>query len=401
MKKKTVMILLLSALCLLLGGCRESGKEAALRERAQDYVNEKYGEGFRTERGELLRRYPPRGIPHRSGDYLFSFSDGEGDFRVWYDVDEDRFLDDRQAEEINAAIRAQLLEPLREQLEPCKWETEACCFGVTDELLLRLEGSFFHTRYDGDAAAFCRAERPSPDFTGMSPALFTTEGGRAEYEARLGVFRETAEAYFSLPIHYATVGVERAGRKTLWISAVVYRREDYPPRFAGRDFLAELIMDEQGTRLYTPSWIEVVDGLFVTATDDHCEIELQPGDIRFEQAYSEEELKELLATVPASNGKYYTTVPATPAYSPVFSPRLRELLAQTGGGLDYAFRDERGTDTQRLRRISIDREKGDCYLSFVVQGGGNWFYENPYGTNGKLSACYFWDQKEPAPSPAP
>ena len=401
MKKKTVMVLLLSALCLLLGGCRESSREAALRERAQDYVNEKYGEGFRTERGEPLRRYPPRGIPHRSGDYLFSFSDGEGNFRVWYDVDEDRFLDDRQAEEINAAIRTQLLEPLREQLEPCEWETEACRFGVTDELLLRLEGSFFHARYDGDAAAFCREERPSPDFWGMSPVLFTTEGGRAEYETRLGVFRETAEAYFSLPIYYAIWGVEQAGRATWSISSVVYHPEDYPPRFAGSDFLAELIMDEQGARLYTPSWIEVTEGLFVTATDKNCDIELQPGDILFEPVYSAEELKALLETVPASDGKYYTTVPATAAYSPVFSPRLRELLAQTGGGLDYAFRDERGTDTQRLRRISIDREKGNCYLSFVVQGGGNWFYENPYGTNGKLSACYFWDQKEPAPSPAP
>ena len=49
MKKRAVNVLLLLAFCLLLGGCRESSKEAALRERAQDYVYEKYGEGFRTQ----------------------------------------------------------------------------------------------------------------------------------------------------------------------------------------------------------------------------------------------------------------------------------------------------------------------------------------------------------------
>ncbi len=393
MKKRAVNVLLLLAFCLLLGGCRESSKEAALRERAQDYVYEKYGEGFRTERGEQLRRHPPRGIPHRSGDYLFTFSDGERDFRVWYDADEDRFLDDRQAEEINAAIRAQLLEPLRERLEPCEWETEACRFGVTDELLLQLEGSFFHARYDGDAAAFCREERPSPDFWGMRPVLLTPEGERAEYEARLAAFRETAQEYFSLPIYYAAVGVEAAGRRTFRITAFVYR-EDYPPRFAGSDFLAELIMDEQGARLYTPSWIKVTEGLFVTATDKNCDIELQPGDILFEPVYSAEELKALLETVPASDGKYYTTVPATAAYSPVFSPRLRSLLAETGGKLRVDFRDERGTDTRRLREISIDREKNRCYIWFVVKGDVTNLYENSYEADGNSISYYFWDQIE-------
>lgn len=118
MKKRAAIVLLLAALCLLLGGCREPRREAALRERAQDYVYEKYGEGFRTERSVHLVQYPRRGIPRKEKDWLFLFSDGERDFRVWYNADEDRFLDDRQAEEINAAIRAQLLEPLRERLEP-------------------------------------------------------------------------------------------------------------------------------------------------------------------------------------------------------------------------------------------------------------------------------------------
>lgn len=400
MKKSVVMAFLLAALCLLLGGCRESRKETALRERVQDYVNEKYGEGIRTEQGERLRRHPQRGIPHRSGDYLFTFSDGERAFRVWYDAEEDRFLDDRQADEINAAIRTQLLTPLRERLKPCEWEIENCRFGVTDELRLGLEGSFFHTYYDGDAAAFCREELPSPDFKGMRAVLFATEGGRAEYEARLGVYRETAEAYFSLPIYYAAIGVERTGRRTFSISAAVYRSEDYPPRYAGTDFLAELIMDEEGARLYTPSWIEVTDGLYITATSENCEIELQPGDIRFEQAYSAEELKALLKTLPASDGKHWSTVPSTPAYAPVFSPRLRSLLAETDGMLRVDFRDGRGTDTRRLREISIDTEKNSCYIWFIVKGSVTYVLENPHGTDGKAISYYFWDQKEAVPDKA-
>lgn len=401
MKKRAVNVLLLLAFCLLLGGCRESSKEAALRERAQDYVYEKYGEGFRTERSVYLVQYPRRGIPRKEKDWLFLFSDCERDFRVWYNADEDRFLDDRQAEEINAAIRAQLLEPLRERLEPCEWETEACRFGVTDELNLSLNyraesmiGSFFHTRYDGDAAAFCREERPAPAFGCLNAVLLTPEGERAEYEARLAAFRETAQEYFSLPIYYSSVGVEAAGRRTSRITAFVYRPEDYPPRFAGSDFLAELIMDEQGARLYTPSWIEVTEGLFVTATDKNCDIELQPGDILFEPVYSAEELKALLETVPASDGKYYTTVPATAAYSPVFSPRLRSLLAETGGKLRVDFRDERGTDTRRLREISIDREKNRCYIWFVVKGAVTNLYENSYEADGNSISYYFWDQIE-------
>ena len=159
-------------------------------------------------------------------------------------------------------------------------------------------------------------------------------------------------------------------------------------------------MDEQGARLYTPSWIEVTEGLFVTATDKNCDIELQPGDILFEPVYSAEELKALLETVPASDGKYYTTVPATAAYSPVFSPRLRSLLAETGGKLRVDFRDERGTDTRRLREISIDTEKNSCYIWFIVKGSVTYVLENPHGTDGKAISYYFWDQKEAVPDKA-
>lgn len=379
-------------LCLLLNGCRDR-REEALRESAQRYVYGKYGEGFQPEHGEPLRRHPQRGIPRRTNDYLFTFSDGGQDFRVWYDAEEDRFLDDRQAEAINTAIRTQLLVPLRERLEPCEWEIENCCFGVTDELRLGLEGSFFHAYFDGDAAAFCREELPSPDSIGMGAVLFTTEGGRAEYEARLGVYQETAEAYFSLPIYYAAVGVERSGRRSFSISAAVYRSEDYPPRYAGTDFLAELIMDEQGARLYTPSWIEVTDGLYFTATSENCEIELQPGDIRFEPVYTAEELKALLKTIPAQDGKYWSTVPSTPAYAPVFSPRLRSLLAEADGKLRVDFRDERGSETQRLRTIDIDTEKNSCYIWFIVKGAVVYVSENPWGADGNLISYYFWDQK--------
>lgn len=376
MKKRTgIVLLLLAALCLLLGGCQSRREEAELRDLAQKYVDEKYGEGFVPERGVRLILQPPRWIPRKAKDWLFPFSDGEQAFRVWYNAEEERFLDDGQAEEINAAICTQLLEPLRERLEPCEWETEACRFGVTDELRLRLDyrsewmnGSFFHARYDGDAAAFCREERPAPALGCLNAVLFTTEDGRAEYEARLAVFGETVQEYFSLPIYYASVGVEATGRRTLWITAAVYRTEDDPPRYAQTDFLAELELDGQGARLYTPSWIEVTEGLFVTATSKNCDIELQPGDILFEPAYSATELKALLETVPASDGKYYTTVPATAAYSPVFSQRLRSLLAETDGRLPVDFRDERGTDTRRLREISIDTEKGSCYIWFIVRG---------------------------------
>ena len=408
--KTLTVVLLLAAFCLLLGGCQSRREEAALRDLAQKYVDEKYGEGFLPEHGVRLVQYPQRGIPRKEKDWFFVFSDGMEDFRVWYNAEEERFLDDRQAEEINAAIRTLLLEPLRERLEPCIWETESCRFGVTDELGLSfnyraemMNGSFFHVRYDGDAAAFCREERPAPAYGCLNAVLFATEAGRAEYEARLEAFRETAQQYFSLPIYYSSVGVEASGRRTSRITVLVYRTEEYPPRYAGTDFLAELDLDGQGVRLYTPSWIEVTEGLFVTATSKNCDIELQPGDILFEPTYSAAELKALLETVPASDGEFYTTVPATDAYSPVFSQRLRKLLAETDGRLPVDFKDERGTDTQRLREISIYGEKESCYIRSIVRGGYFFLCENSVSADGNSADCsyYFWDQKTSSQDQSP
>ena len=58
------------------------------------------------------------------------------------------------------------------------------------------------------------------------------------------------------------------------------------------------------------------------------------------------------------------------------------------------FRDERGTDTRRLREISIDREKNRCYIWFVVKGAVTNLYENSYEADGNSISYYFWDQIE-------
>jgi hypothetical protein len=350
----------LLVLCAVLAGCTNSQDLDEIEARAAEYVQTKYGESFSLLSGSQLTQQVQRWVPHSSGDCLLVFRDGDGSFRVWYDAERDLFLDDRQAEEINARIREELLEPLRAQLMPCEWAVEDSAAGSVDDLLLNLDGCFFHTRYEGDIVAFCREEKPPLT---VELVLFTETEDRAEWEARLQLFADAFDEYFSLP-QYFWAG-ERLGYP---VYVKVHREAEWRahPRC---HFLAQLTIDAEGTQLYTPSWIELLTGIYVTAADDSRQIELLPGDLALERACSAEEFAGILADYPDSEGKPRELPICSDVYVIRFSDRLSEqlhgeplyVLIETDADAPY--------EDLSLYMITLNPEKKTSFTRFVTRPG--------------------------------
>ena len=390
MRKGRILLLLLLC-CFCLTSCHTHSTTATVVSQAEQYVADKYGDGFQVVESSYLTQYVQAWFPHESEDVCVVFSGNSNVFTVWYNTEDGVFYDNYQSDIIDEAIKTVILSDLYEAVSPCVPFEDECIFASVDDLNLSIKGSYYHTYFDGDILSFCNAEKPSlemKDFNGI--ILFGEDSDREDWESRLGIIQDVCSTYFSVPRHFS-----HGSRQDYVIRANVICREAYKDgRIARYDaategFIACLTIEQDRAEIYVPNWIEVTDGVFLTAAAERPDIVLKEGDILLEEAYSIEEFQNILDEYPVSAGSAHEAVPITPAYRVVFSDALLERLDNPG--LPVSIRADRDV-TAMYQCILDERDKtSSLWLVLYVEMND---YTVLYDSASEVNRFFYWAYKQ-------
>ena len=389
MKKpqKVLLIVLAVLICtVMLSACTRHDTVAD----AKDYVAEKYGDGYRVVHTSHPIQEVRRWFPHSSSDLCISFSGNSEKFTVWYDSERGEFYDDLQADEICAQISNVILAELSPKLGEYIPYEELCEFGSVNELMLSMEGSYFHERYDGDIYAFCEKEKPSLHLKEFGKIVLLSDGD--DWEDRLTAARDCFERYFS-PTPYYFGNRNYYDIRCYVVDKSAYEELAYIPSslFGWEGLIAALTIDiENGTSIYTPRWIEVLDGLYFTATEENCDIVFADGDLRFVEALSASELQELHKknhsfSNPDGSEDVYLTAPSSPVYELTASD---ELLARYGKSSIIVY-IKAGDESQRPLCSSFNPEENDSHIHPLLYASSNTSQSVSLNGSGQYE-FYYW-----------
>lgn len=257
---------------VLLSGC---GKEAAHYEKVEKnavrYYEKKYGVKTKVEKSYKAGNSGLFGFIGVK-DRAYEMSDGTNIY--WCDSEE-YYADDRQAEEISAALREEIMEPSLKELGEDRVVSEYT-FNRTG--MESFDKVVFTQYYDGDIIAFAGKEEihvrdfsvliSEDDFKGKAERFlnatmpfFQKTSGRItvvakEYEGPRDL--ETFRMAEGNPIARA-VGTVRFGEKISWIENV---------------------------------YVEVIPG--VSVSSDISDLVLEPGDVTFAEAGTAQDLQKML-----------------------------------------------------------------------------------------------------------
>lgn len=383
MKGKFWKMLLPAGIALAcLAGC---GKEKAhydeVERKAVEYYKDKYGDkvtvvnGFKAGNSALFGYI---GVDDRA----YEMSDGT---MVYWNDKEEYFADNRQAAEITAALRSQVVEPALEELDPGASVTMGYSFNRTG--MESFDECVFREYFDGDIEAF--AAREVITIRDLDAAVH-----ESAYPERIERFYNRLHEYMrGYPGYIGVYRDEYADEMPLDPNIFDMRGSVKVRAIAYLDLNDRL-------KWLDNTYVDVIDGVKIMC--DEVDISLEPGDVTFEDAGTGADLQKKL-----DDGYYAMPVDAkenekggysvrdqrhesrviladleSPVYRIKYSERLRELVGDGGGQSFYIMVDDpaRGTlwrylddDTYKFtvfKTAEYNLEKGgSCRLS-----EGCWFY---------------------------
>lgn len=268
--KDKISILFL-CLLFLLSSCKDNGKD--MQKKAKAYYEKKYdlkdvtlSDPFKAGNSGLFGYI---GVE----DLAFEVSDGSF---IYYDKEEDRFYDSKQAEQIEEDFETKLLpELLKEIRSPYVLKDSriaATRYESFDECV-------FHEYYDGDIRDYLAKERPS-----ISDFLLTVQA-QDDSKDQIASLYEKMASYFK---GGAEVRVVKEGSS--------YLLEENKEEYIGRDD-EDLIAEASlyfNDRMYwhEPHYVEAMEGVMISS--DMADFILEEGDIRLEEVKDGQSFQEIL-----------------------------------------------------------------------------------------------------------
>lgn len=341
---------------LSLSGCLSTEERTALsdfQKEAVQYYKDKYGEKPRIEKCNYIYDHASV-FPRRTDDIYAQCVNGE---YIIYDAVRDIIVDNRQSEETDRAIRAELNKEISE-IEKIIANSEIKIEEYSSSAYYsnRIEGNFYHAYFDGDIEEFiqdediqlyadmsliCQKEDAWQEVQKECQALIRNKF-RTHYKISLTVLNE--ECYEK---HGTYAGIEHEG---CW---------------------AEFRMDKESTEKFIQNYIKVVDGIYVTCNE--MDFVFEDGDVQMQETITEQELNNLIferydklpdKAAENANGSYnvhdktreqYSVVQSSsPIYQLVFSNRVREAFPDGTVAMYFMFKPEEAVC-----------EDGDCLVKYT------------------------------------
>ena len=271
------IILPVGILSLLLTGCNNEDKNhhEDVVKNAEAYYESKYGEKA------AINDYYAVGNSGTFGwnmlfadDYVFEMSDGT---KVYWDENGGYYADDKQADEIVAAIQDSIMAPALAELGDDAVVSEYT-FNRCD--LDTFKGIVFRNYFDGDIFAFAKAEN-------LEMRDFTVVISEEDFKGKVERFIADASPYFSKfggQIAVASASYEGdLDLDTICHNAVI---GDPIARADGYFSL------DEGVHWIENNYVEVVPSLNVMWS--YYDFVLQPGDVTLEQVGTAADLQKML-----------------------------------------------------------------------------------------------------------
>ena len=312
---------------MTLYGCMTKDEKVELEKITKvglEYAEEKYGEDY--EVVDSSYEYQESILwPTNTGDVSIELDNGT---KVIYLSTEKKFYDNFQADDILEAIEQEIWNPLLEQLEPYDFaDSGEIRLSVNDDLVNESEEGFFHEYYEGDIKAFMEKERPWFDVKAyewqseswVSTYLCLISETDKDWQDRASLINDISKKYFKEENYIFEIaaltpelfdrvreedGYIDIGQEGCWALGEVYE-------------------------LKKQNYIEVMDGIYVTSSEDG--FYLEEGDIVLKEAgysiteiqkavdaYTEAVLKE------SGDATKYTINSLTPLYEMEFSDRVKQ-----------------------------------------------------------------------------
>ena len=269
-KKRILLGIIACAAALCLSGCLKSAEHYRKVETgAVRYYKKKYGDRVTVVKSIIVGDYGlfgALGLKNRA----YTLSDG---VQVYWNDDEEYYADNRQAEEISAALREEIMPPAIAELGP---EAVVSDYSFNRKNTESFNEGVFTEYYSGDIREYAKAEIIR--LTDFSAAITAKD-----FKTRAERFERALEPY--LRECSAAVGVmaeDHEGDASLDIC--VFPGGNPDARACG------IITFGEGIRWLENVYIEAAPGVRVTSGVD--DLVLEPGDVIFEEAGTGRDLQE-------------------------------------------------------------------------------------------------------------
>ena len=348
-KKRILVGIIACAAALSLSGCMKSAEHYRKVETgAVRYYKKKYGDRVTVEKSIIVG---DSGLFGYLGlkDRAYTLSDG---VQVFWNDDEEYYADNRQAEEISAALREEIMPPAIAELGP---EAVISEYSFNRRNTETFDECVFTEYYSGDIREYAKAEIIR--LTDFSAAI-TAENFKTKTEC----FERTLEPY--LRGGSASVGVmaeDYEGDPSLDICGFSGGNPD--ARAFGKITFGE------GIRWLENVYIEAAPGVRVTS--GVYDLVLEPGDVIFEEAGTGQDLQEKI-----DDGFYALPVAAEENKKSGYSVRdqahERRPILQDLDSPVYRVRFSERVQGQRDSNGKV----GLYFLTERPEGGYIWYYTN-------------------------
>lgn len=271
---KTLLRLMSVGLALTcLSGCaKEKAHYENVQRKAEKYFKEKYGEKASVVKSTVAGNsglFGYMGVKDRA----YEMSDGT---MVYWDDDEEYFADNKQAEEIAAALKGKVIEPALAAMDP-DYRVSDYSFNRTN--MDSFDEMVYREYFDGNLEAF--AEKEAIRFDDFEVIVH-----ESSYRAGVEGFYDTVGKYLKGDFGRVVVLREEAGDDPAFEPGAVWAEGDVRVRaIAYLDF-------EDGLSWLEHIYVEVLPGVKMMST--LRDFEMEPGDITFIEAGTAEDLQKML-----------------------------------------------------------------------------------------------------------
>lgn len=260
------------ALTCLSGCAKEKAHYKDVQRKAEKYFKEKYGEKASVVKSTVAGNsglFGYLGVKDRA----YEMSDGT---MVYWDDEEEYFADNKQAEEIAAALKGKVIEPALAAMDPdCR--VSEYTFNRTNKD--SFDEMVFREYYDGNLEAF--AEKETIRFNDFEAMVH-----ESAYRAGVEGFYDTLGKYLKGDFGRVVVLREEAGDDPAFVPGEVWSEGDVRVRA-----IAYLDFDD-GLSWLEHIYVEVLPGVKMMST--LRDFEMEPGDITFTEAGTAEDLQKML-----------------------------------------------------------------------------------------------------------
>ena len=310
-------------LLFFLTSCK--GKKEDIAEKAVSYYEDKYD--LKDVSLLSLIKAGNSGLFGYAGVKDLAFEISDGNF-IYYDDEENKFYDTRQAAQIKEDFDGKLLPELLSEITS-PYVLKDCRLNATN--CESFDECVFHEYYDGDIRDYLAKERPS-----ISDFLLTVQA-QDDSKDQIASLYEKMASYLK---GGAEVRVVKEGSS--------YLLEENKEEYIGRDdedliAQASLYFNDRMYR-HEPHYVEAMEGVLISS--DMADFMLEEGDITFEEVKDGTSFQELLdeayyampVDAKENKGSSYTVRDQKheehivlddqdlPYYRMVFSDRVKEMI---------------------------------------------------------------------------